>query len=104
MSDKALFYVEGLRPGFVIALDDISLSDQMHEILKGVTTSFQKPFRYRTVTKDRTGQVCTIPERCVWWVAKVEGSGDDQVWNRMLTVWIDDSEEQDAKVLARTPE
>lgn len=102
MSDKALFYVEGLRPGSVIALDDISLSDQMQEILKGVTTSFQKPFRYRTVSKDRTGQVCTIPERCVWWVAKVEGSGDDQVWNRMLTVWIDDSEEQDAKVLART--
>ncbi len=102
MSDKALFYVEGLRPGSVIALDDISLSDQMQEILKGVTTSFQKPFRYRTVSKDRTGQVCTIPERCVWWVAKVEGSGDDQVWNRMLTVWIDDSEEQDAKVLSRT--
>ena len=28
--------------------------------------------------------------------------GDDQVWNRMLTCWIDDSEEQDQKVLDRT--
>ena len=102
MSDKALFYVEGLRPGSLIALDDISLSDQMQEILKGVTTSFQKPFRYRMVSKDRTGQVCTIPERCVWWVAKVEGSGDDQVWNRMLTFWIDDSKVQDKRVLERT--
>lgn len=101
MSDKALFYAEGLRPGSVIALDDVSLSDQMQEVLKGVTTSFKNPFEYRTVSKDRTGQICLIPERCVWWVAKMEGTGDDQVWNRMLTGWIDDSEEQDLKVLTR---
>lgn len=102
MSDKALFYMEGLRPGTVISLDDVSLSDQMQEILKGVTTSFQKPFPYRTVNTDRKPQTCTIPERCVWWIAKVEGAGDDQVFNRMLTCWIDDSEEQDLKVLDRT--
>ncbi|HWQ65904.1 MAG TPA: hypothetical protein VN372_03420 [Methanospirillum sp.] len=101
MSDKALFYIENMRLGTVIALDDVFLSDQMQEILKGVTTSFQKDFTYHTVSKDRTGQVCTIPERCVWWVAKVEGSGDDQVFNRMLTCWIDDSDEQDQKVLRR---
>ena len=62
MSDKALFYVEGLRPGLVIALDDISLYEQMHEILQGVGTLFQKPFRYRVVSKDRTVQVSTISE------------------------------------------
>ncbi len=101
MSDKALFYIENMKPGTVIALDDVFLSDQMQEILKGVTTSFQKDFNYHTVSKDRTGQICTIPERCVWWVAKVEGAGDDQVFNRMLTCWIDDSEEQDRKVLTR---
>ena len=102
MSDKALFYIKGMKPGTVIALDDVSLSDQMQEVLKGVTTSFKRPFKYRTVNKDRGGETCIIPERCVWWVAKVEGTGDDQVWNRMLTCWIDDSEEQDAKVLAQT--
>jgi hypothetical protein len=102
MSDKALFYIRDMKPGTVIALDDVSLSDQMQEVLKGVTTSFRKPFKYRTVNKDRGGETCIIPERCVWWVAKVEGTGDDQVWNRMLTCWIDDSEQQDAKVLART--
>ncbi|MCK8517391.1 hypothetical protein [Methanoculleus sp. 7T] len=32
-------------------------------------------------------------------LAKVEDIGDDQVMNRMLTVWIDDSAEQDARVL-----
>jgi len=101
MSNKALFYMDGLIPGMAIVLDDTSLSEDMSEILKGVTTSFRKPFLYRTVNKDRKGQVCVIPERCIWWVAKVEGSGDDQVFNRMLTCWIDDSPEQDSRVLAR---
>jgi len=101
MSNKALFYIDNLQPGTVIVLDDTSLSDDMSEILKGVTTSFKKPFMYRTVNKDRKGFVCTIPERCVWWVAKVEGSGDDQVFNRMLTCWIDDTIEQDNRVLTR---
>ena len=101
MSNKALFYIDNLQPGTVIVLDDTSLSDDMSEILKGVTTSFKKPFIYRTVNKDRKGFVCTIPERCVWWVAKVEGSGDDQVFNRMLTCWIDDTIEQDNRVLTR---
>ncbi len=102
MSDKALFYMDDLLPGTVITLDDVNLSDQMQEILKGVTTSFQKPFLYRTVNTERKPQICTIPERCVWWIAKVEGAGDDQVFNRMLTCWIDDSDEQDQKVLDRT--
>ena len=101
MSNKALFYLEDLQPGSVIVLDDRALSEDMAEILKGVTTSFRTPFVYRTVSKDRRPQFCTIPERCIWWVAKVEGAGDDQVFNRMLTCWIDDSEEQDARVLAR---
>jgi len=101
MSNKALFYMEGLQPGKAIILDDTSLSEDVSGILKGVTTSFRKPFLYRTVNKDRKGQVCTIPERCIWWIAKVEGSGDDQVFNRMLTCWIDDSLEQDNRVLAR---
>ncbi|OPY42743.1 MAG: hypothetical protein A4E40_00314 [Methanoregulaceae archaeon PtaU1.Bin059] len=101
MSNKALFYHDTLQPGSVIVLDDTTLSDEMQEVLKGVTTSFREPFIYRTVSRDRKGFVCTIPERCVWWVAKVEGSGDDQVFNRMLTCWIDDSPEQDRRVLAR---
>jgi hypothetical protein len=104
ISEKALFYITGMQPGTVIALDDHALSDQMQEILKGVTSSFHRPFTYHTVSRERTGQVCTIPERCVWWMAKVEGTGDDQVFNRMLTCWIDDSDDLDRKVLDRTLE
>ncbi|WP_245926540.1 hypothetical protein [Methanospirillum lacunae] len=102
LSEKALFYINGLKPGTVIALDDQALSDQMQEILKGVTSSFDSQFVYRTVSKDRTAQECIIPERCVWWIAKVDGTGDDQVYNRMLTCWIDDSEDQDIRVLKRS--
>ena len=40
LSDKALFYADDLKPRAAICLDDISLSDMMQEILKGVTTGF----------------------------------------------------------------
>ena len=99
MSNKFLFYKDDMKPGTVIVFDDKNLSEEMQEILKGSTSSFKKPIIYRTVSKDRKAVVCRIPERCLWWVAKVEGSGDDQVFNRMLTCWIDDSPEQDAAVL-----
>jgi hypothetical protein len=101
MSNKALFYIENLQPGTAIVFDDKTLSDDMQEILKSATSTFKKPIDYRTVNKDRKPIICTIPERCVWWVAKVEGAVDDQVFNRMLTCWIDESSEQDRRVLNR---
>ncbi len=101
MSNKALYYIENLMPGTAIVFDDKTLSDDMQEILKSATSTFRKPIDYRTVNKDRKPIVCTIPERCVWWMAKVEGAGDDQVFNRMLTCWIDESCEQDDRVLTR---
>ncbi|WFN34948.1 hypothetical protein L1S32_02175 [Methanogenium sp. S4BF] len=100
VSNKALFYYDDLLPGTVILFDDISLSDDMQELLKSATANFQEPVVHRTLTRDRQLKVCTIPERCVWWLAKVEAVGDDQVMNRMLTVWIDDSSVQDQAVLA----
>ncbi|MEI6841935.1 MAG: hypothetical protein WCK53_11750, partial [Methanomicrobiales archaeon] len=89
MSNKALFFMDDLKPGTVIVFDDKLLSEDMQEILKGATSSFKKPINYRTVSQERKAMICSIPERCIWWVAKVEGSGDDQVFNRMLTCWID---------------
>ncbi len=100
MSNKALFYMTGMSPGTAIVFDDKSISEEVQEILKGATSSFNQPIKYRTVSKERKIMICVIPERCIWWIAKVEGSGDDQVCNRMLSCWIDDSAEQDSKVLA----
>jgi hypothetical protein len=100
VSNKALYYMEDLQPRTVLMSDDTELSDGIQEILKSATSNFHEPITHTTVTKDLTSRVCTIPERCVWWIAKKEGTGDDQVMNRMLTCWIDESAEQDARVLA----
>ena len=99
VSDKALYY-HPIPPGTVLLFDDVSLSEDLQEILKSATASFREPIEHRTLTSDRQVRICTIPERCVWWLAKVELAGDDQVMNRMLCVWIDDSADQDAAVLA----
>jgi len=99
VSDKALYY-HPLQPGTVLLFDDVTLSEDLQEVLKSATANFREPIEHRTLTSDRQVRVCTIPERCVWWLAKVELAGDDQVMNRMLCVWIDDSSAQDAAVLA----
>ena len=103
VSDKALYY-HPVQPGTVLLFDDVTLSDDLQEILKSATASFREPIEHRTLTSDRQVRICTIPERCVWWLAKVELAGDDQVMNRMLCVWIDDSANQDAAVLAHLKE
>jgi len=100
VSNKALYYMKDLMPRTVLMSDDTDLSDGIQEILKSATSNFHEPITHTTVTKDLTSRVCTIPERCVWWIAKKEGTGDDQVANRMLTCWIDESSGQDARVLA----
>ncbi len=100
VSNKALYYMKDLRPRTVLMSDDTDLSDSIQEILKSATSNFHEQITHTTVTKDLVSRVCTIPERCVWWLSKKEGTGDDQVANRMLTCWIDESPEQDTRVLA----
>jgi len=104
VSNKALYYMKDLKPRTVLMSDDTELSDGIQEILKSATSNFHEPITHTTVTKDLTSRVCTIPEQCVWWIAKKEGTGDDQVMNRMLTCWIDESTEQDARVLVAKQE
>lgn len=70
VSDKALYY-HPLKPGTVLLFDDVTLSDDLQEVLKSATANFREPIEHRTLTSDRQVRVCTIPERCVWWLAKV---------------------------------
>lgn len=99
VSDKALFYNPDLRAGTVFWFDDTALSEDFQEVLKNSTSNFESRIEHMTLTTERKLKVCSIPERCVWWLSKVDDAGDDQVMNRMLTVWIDDSAEQDGRVL-----
>ncbi len=98
-SDKALYYKQDLSPSSVFFVDDKDMSDAIQEVLKEATSSFSEPITHHTLTTDRKPLTCTIPARCVWWVAKKEGTGDDQVLNRMLTVWVNESKEQDRAVI-----
>jgi len=98
MSNKALYYSDDIGPGTVLLLDDIALSEELQEVFKESTTKFTERIRMRVVNRDRKVQHCTIPERCVWWLANVSALYDDQVLNRMLIAWVDDSEEQDREV------
>jgi len=77
VSDKALYYADDLLPGTVFLFDDMALSDDLQEVLKSATTNFHEPIEHRTLTTERKLRVCSIPERCVWWLAKVENPGDD---------------------------
>ncbi len=101
MSNKALYYSDDIHPGTVLMLDDITLSEELQEVLKEATSKFTEPVRMRTVDKDRRIRHCSIPERCTWWLANVSALYDDQLLNRMLICWVDDSEVQDREVFAR---
>ncbi|UUX91962.1 hypothetical protein [Methanoplanus endosymbiosus] len=99
VSDKALYYNPNLKAGTIFWFDDTALSDDFQEIIKNSTSNFTESIEHMTLTTERKLKICRIPERCVWWLSKVEDAGDDQVLNRMLTVWIDDSHRQDEDVL-----
>jgi hypothetical protein len=101
LSDRALYYSDDIVPGTVLMLDDIALSVELQEVFKEATTKFKKRIRMRVVSKERKIQHCTIPERCAWWLANVSSLYDDQVLNRVLICWVDDSEEQDREVFER---
>ncbi|MEN6341750.1 MAG: hypothetical protein ABFC89_04235 [Methanospirillum sp.] len=104
MSNKALYYSDDITPGTVLLLDDIALSDELQEVLKEATSKFAEPVRMRSVDTDRKVRRYTIPERCVWWLANVSALYDEQVLNRMLVCWVDDSEAQDREVFRRKME
>ena len=70
-------------------------------MLKEATSRFTERVRMRSVDTNRRLRHCSIPERCVSWLANVSARYDRQVLNRMLTCWVDDSEAQDREVFRR---
>jgi hypothetical protein len=100
ITSKALFYHQ-IPEGAVIIFDDFEMSDDLREVLKNATSDFHTPLRHRSLTTNRDPIVLNLPAKCVWWILSVDNPGDDQVLNRMLIPWIDDSEVQDRKVKER---
>lgn len=97
ITPKALFY-HTLAPGTVIIFDDFAMNEDIREVLKNATSGFQQPLAHFTLNANRLPVVLSLPPRCVWWILSVDNPGDDQVLNRMMNPWIDDSEQQDRRV------
>ena len=92
LSDKALVYHK-FKEGTVLLLDDQELSEDFQELLKVASTSWNTAAKYITV-KNQQSLELEIPPRCPFWVIKANMTGDEQVHDRQLVLWTDDSLEQ----------
>jgi hypothetical protein len=97
ITSKALFY-HSVEPATVIIFDDFAMGEDLREVLKNSTSRFQHQLEHYTLNANRQPVVLSLPPRCVWWILSVDNPGDDQVLNRMMNPWIDDSEQQDRRV------
>jgi len=100
ITSKALFYHK-IPEGSVIIFDDFEMSEDLREVLKNATSDFHIPLQHLSLNTNREPVTLYLPPRCVWWILSVDNPGDDQVLNRMLVPWIDDSEVQDRRVKDR---
>ena len=92
VSDKALFYHD-IKSGTVLLLDDQELSEDFQELLKVASTDWNRPAEYLTVNNQKALRL-TLPARCPFWVVKANLTGDEQVLDRQLVIWTDESYEQ----------
>ena len=92
VSDKALFYHD-IKSGTVLLMDDQELTEDFQELLKVASTDWNKPAEYLTVNNQKALRL-TLPARCPFWVVKANLNGDEQVLDRQLVIWTDESYEQ----------
>jgi len=91
LSDKALFYHE-IKPKTVLILDDQELTEDFSELLKVSSTNWSEASSYRTVQNGKAATL-TMSPKCPFWVCKANLSGDEQILDRQLVFWTDDSVE-----------
>lgn len=98
-SNMALFYSPDLREKKVIAMDDQSLVEEFSEILKNSTSKWDVPYKHHTVVNQK-GKTLLLPPRLVYWLIKAsELGGDEQVMDRVIHTFCEDSPEQRIRVL-----
>lgn len=98
LSDKAIYRMN-LEQGTVIFSDDVDLSLSMVGTIKRATTNFQEETIYTTVNKDHEATSLSIPSRTVCWFTSVDEDLSIQLLNRQFSADVDESPEQDKKVL-----
>ena len=98
LSDKSLYY-HTTKDRSVLILDDQDMSPDFQELFKTATSDWDHPGEYKTVARN-TALTLSLPKRCVFWVCKVDLNGDEQVLDRQLLFWTDESDEQRKSVHA----
>lgn len=102
LSDKALFY-KSVPPKTVIIMDDQELSEDIQEAIKNSTTDWNTPYYYYTV-KNQGSETLKLPVRAVYWVVKVNLNGDEQILDRQLLFFVDESNEQMKRIQTKIKE
>lgn len=98
-SNMALFYSPNLTSKKVIAMDDQLLAEEFSEILKNSTTRWDIPYMHHTVVNQK-GRTLLLPPRLVYWLIKAsELGGDDQVMDRMIHTFCEDTLVQRTNVM-----
>lgn len=101
LSDKTLLY-HPIQDGTIIIMDDEDMSDTLWGVMKQATTAWNKPAEYRTVI-DRHDKILYTPARSSWWIikAKANKTGDEQVLDRQISLWADESPQQHAAIIGK---
>ena len=98
LSDKAIYYIK-IKPGSVVFSDDTVLSETLEGIIKRATSNFQEGDAYQTVDAQRNPLTLNVPPRITWWLTSVDDNQSMQLLNRQFGGGVDDSNEQDEKVM-----
>lgn len=98
-SNMALFYSSNLTSKKVIVMDDQSLVEEFSEILKNSTTKWDVPYMHHTVVNQK-GKTLLLPPRLVYWLIKAsELGGDEQVMDRVIHTFCEDTLDQRTRVM-----
>ena len=102
-SNKSLFY-HLKKPGTILFFDDAArLSEEIQDMIKQSTSAFQESFIHRTVDRGSPRELI-LPDRLVYWITSVGGNFSGQLLNRQMNLSVDDSTNQDERVMSVTLE
>lgn len=91
-SSKALLYHE-IKSQTVLVIDDQELTEDVQELLKSASTAWNTETQYLTVSQQKP-LTLKMAAKCPFWVVKANQTGDDQILDRQLIFFTDDSEAQ----------
>ena len=102
-SNKSLFY-HLKKPGTILFFDDAArLSEELQDMIKQSTSAFQESFVHRTVDRG-VGRELPLPARLVYWITSIGANFELAFLNRQLNLSVDDSSNQDERVMTVTLE